>query len=56
MIPDLGKYAGTVLGAYGITFLLLAGLVLRSALRSAKVRRALARIERAGRERRDGET
>lgn len=46
MIPDLGKYAGVVLGAYGVALGLLAALVLVTALRAAQVRRALARVER----------
>jgi heme exporter protein D len=53
MTPDLGPYAGAVLGAYGVTLGLLAGLVLLSALRAAAVRRALARLEQ-GRGREDG--
>lgn len=51
MTPDLGGYAGAVLGAYGVTLALLGLLVLTSALRAAAVRRALARLEReAGRD------
>jgi heme exporter protein D len=46
MIPELGKYAGSVLGAYGVTLLLLVLLVAASALRGAQVRRALAQLER----------
>lgn len=46
MMPELGKYAATVLAAYGVTLALLALLVLVSALRAAQVRRALARLER----------
>ncbi len=46
MTPDLGGYAGTVLGAYAVTLGLLAALVAVSLLRSAQVRRALERIER----------
>lgn len=46
MTPELGEYAGTVLGAYGVTLILLGLLVLISALRAAQVRRALARLER----------
>lgn len=47
MTAELGRYAGAVLGAYGVTLALLGALVLASALRAAAVRRALARIERA---------
>lgn len=46
MTPDLGKYAFTVLGAYGAAALLLGGLVLVSVLRAAAARRALDRQER----------
>jgi heme exporter protein D len=41
MMPDLGKYAGTVLSAYGATLVLIAGLILLSLWQSRKVRRAL---------------
>ncbi len=45
MIGDLGRYAGTVLGAYGVTLALIAALVIVSVLRAARVRRALREIE-----------
>ena len=45
MMPDLGPYAGTVLGAYAVTLVLLAALVLVSWRRSVGVRRTLARLE-----------
>ena len=48
MLPDLGPYGATVVGAYGVTLALLGGLVLLSALRAAQVRRALGRLERGG--------
>ena len=38
---DLGKYAGTVLSAYGVALALLLGLVALSLWQSARVRRAL---------------
>ncbi len=41
MIPDLGKYAAEVLSAYGLTLLLIAGLVLATWARSRRVKRAL---------------
>ncbi|WP_083392650.1 heme exporter protein CcmD [Rhodobacter xanthinilyticus] len=41
MMPELGKYAVTVLGSYGATVVLLAGLVAVSLWRGAKVKRAL---------------
>ncbi|MFT3972300.1 MAG: heme exporter protein CcmD [Amaricoccus sp.] len=47
MIPDLGKYAATILGAYGVTLVLLGGLVLASWRRSARARAELARLEAA---------
>ena len=43
---ELGKYAGTVLGAYGVTILLLAGLVWISLRQSARTRRRLEAQER----------
>lgn len=42
---DLGKYAGTVLSAYGITIALLAALIAVTLWRGAKIRRALAAQE-----------
>lgn len=51
MIPDLGKYAVTVLSSYGVTLVLLAGLVALSWARHQRVRRALQQAEaRTGRE------
>jgi heme exporter protein D len=43
--PELGRYAATVLAAYGVTVTLLAGLVAASLWRSARVRRRLAVLE-----------
>ncbi|WP_136684564.1 heme exporter protein CcmD [Falsirhodobacter xinxiangensis] len=45
MMPDLGKYAGTVLGAYAVSILLIAGLVALSLWQSARTRRALDEVE-----------
>ena len=45
MMPDLGRYAGTVLGAYAVTLALLGLLVALSWWRAAHVRRQLADIE-----------
>jgi heme exporter protein D len=45
MMPDLGRYAGTVLGAYAVTLALLGLLVAVSWWRAAQVRRRLAEIE-----------
>ncbi len=38
---ELGKYAGAVLGAYGVTIVLVLGLVFISLRQSAKMRRRL---------------
>jgi heme exporter protein D len=45
MIPDLGRYAGTVLAAYGATLAMLALLVAVSWWQSARARRRLAQLE-----------
>lgn len=45
MMPELGKYAGAVLGAYGLSLLLIAALVVLTLLRAGRVRRALAEVE-----------
>lgn len=45
MIPDLGKYAGTVLSAYGISIVLLVALVALSICRGRKVRSEMERVE-----------
>ncbi len=52
MMPDLGKYADTVLSAYGASIVLLLALVVMSVLRGRKVRAEMEEIER--RVRRDG--
>ncbi len=54
MMPDLDRYAGTVLGAYGVTLAILALLVAWSWWRSARVRRALAEAEALRQGRTDG--
>ncbi len=46
MTMGLDQYAATVLGAYAVTLVLLAALVGVSWLRAARVRRALAQVER----------
>lgn len=38
---ELGKYADSVLAAYGVSLVLLAGIVVQSLLRNARARRAL---------------
>lgn len=45
MIPDLGKYAGAVMSSYGISLVLILGLVLMSVWRGAQVRRQLDEVE-----------
>lgn len=45
MIPDLGKYAGAVMGAYAVSIVLLVLLVAMSMWRGARVRRQLDEIE-----------
>lgn len=44
-MPDLGKYAGAVLSAYGISLLLLAGLIGVSLWRARRVKAQLDRAE-----------
>jgi len=46
MIPDLGKYAGTVMSAYGASIVLLIGLVWISLRASKKAKAALDQVER----------
>lgn len=45
MIPDLGKYAATVLSAYGASLVLLIGLVVFSLRRGRKLRAEMEKIE-----------
>lgn len=45
MIPDLGKYATEVLAAYGVSLVLLIGIVLTTLRRSRRVRAQLAEVE-----------
>lgn len=45
---DLGKYATTVLAAYGVSLLLLVGLVWQSVAANARARRDLERQEGNG--------
>lgn len=44
-MPDLGKYAGEVLLAYGVAGILLAALVLFSIIQGRRVKRALDQAE-----------
>jgi heme exporter protein D len=43
---DLGKYAGTVLGAYGVTIVLVVALVWVTLRKGARMRRRLEEQER----------
>tara|TARA_R110002049_G_scaffold10127_5_gene50514 strand:- start:3025 stop:3183 length:159 start_codon:yes stop_codon:yes gene_type:complete len=45
MMPELGKYVAEVLSAYGISLLLLAGLIWISLSRGRAARRALEQAE-----------
>lgn len=56
MLPELGKYAGAVLLAYGLSLVLVIGLIGQSLWRNAQVRRDLATREArlAGRNARAG--
>jgi heme exporter protein D len=45
-MPDLGKYAGAVLGSYGVTLTLIACLVMISLWQSRRTKRALAKAEK----------
>ena len=45
MIPDLGKYADTVLSAYTASILLLVALVVFSVIRGRKVRAEMEKVE-----------
>lgn len=46
MMPDLGKYAVTVLGAYAASLVLLAAIVLLSLWQARQVKRRLDEAER----------
>lgn len=45
---ELGKYAGTVLAAYGVSVALLAGVILQSLRANARARRELEEYEKRG--------
>lgn len=45
---ELGKYAGTVLAAYGISLTLLIGVIVQSLRANARARRDLQEHERRG--------
>lgn len=44
-MPDLGKYAAEVLSAYGVSLVLILGLVAVTLRRGARARAALRQIE-----------
>lgn len=44
-MPELGKYSAEVLSAYGVTLVLLAGIVLLSWLQSRRAKRELSKLE-----------
>ncbi|MCA2007441.1 heme exporter protein CcmD [Tritonibacter mobilis] len=44
-MPDLGKYADTVLSAYGVSLLLLLALLVMTLMRGGKVRADLKQVE-----------
>ena len=45
MMPELGKYAATVLSAYAVSLALIAGIVLITWLRARRVSRQLSEAE-----------
>ncbi len=46
MMPDLGKYALPVLGAYGVAIVLILALTWLSLRRSSRLRKELSELER----------
>jgi heme exporter protein D len=44
-MPDLGEYAGFVLGSYAVSFLLIGGLLVLSFWQRGRVKRALDEVE-----------
>ncbi|WP_128254010.1 heme exporter protein CcmD [Falsirhodobacter deserti] len=45
MLPELGKYAATVLGAYALAILLIVGLVVLSLRQATRMRDRLRDVE-----------
>lgn len=45
MMPDLGKYADTVLSAYAVSIILIVALVVVSMIRAGKVKKQLQEVE-----------
>jgi len=52
-MPDLGKYAGAVMGSYAVSVALIVALVAVSLWQGARVKRALAAVEARVKERSD---
>lgn len=48
MLPDLGKYAVTVLSAYGVSIALLVGLIVISVAKGRRVRKQMTDAEARG--------
>ena len=44
-MPDLGKYADTILSAYAITIVLLVGIIVTSLMRARKTKKQLDELE-----------
>ena len=44
-MPDLGKYADTILSAYAITIVLLVGIIVTSLMRARKTKKQLEELE-----------
>lgn len=44
-MPELGKYSVEVLSAYGVTLVLLAGIVLLSWLQARRIKGELSKLE-----------
>ncbi len=45
MMPDLGKYAESVLSSYAVSIALIAGLIVFSVMRANRVKKQLQEIE-----------
>lgn len=54
MMPDLGRYAGEVMLAYGVSFGLMAGLIAWVWLRARASKRALEELETRMRKSKNG--
>ncbi len=44
-MPDLGKYADTVLSAYAVSIVLILGILIVSLLRSRRIKAELEKVE-----------